>query len=109
MTHYLTKPESLTWLGFSLLGDKLWVNCSSLLVKKPLLNRVFRSHHAPRQVINNPDTYAFFSMFKQHFFHSHKTQTQFCNSLFYKTLESDLRLYPHERLYYTTTTNFFNI
>ncbi len=103
------KPKLIIWLGFFNCGDKLLIKGGLLRINDGLFHDLCHSISHMSSVINNRISYAFLSQIKPHLFNTHKTQTRFSKLLDLKALGLQLVLYPQLRLYYTTTTNFFNI
>ncbi len=109
MTRTALKPKSIHWLGFSLLQDKLWTNSGLKGTNIAFSHKPYTPKPTKEIVINNRISYSFFPDINLHLFHTDKTQTQFCKPCKTRTLGAQLRLYPQLWLYYTTTSNFFNI
>ena len=109
MQNSTLKLKSNRWLEFSLLREKLWINGGLRLIRERVSHTLSTYNFRGQILINNRNSYPFFTNIKQHFSHTHKTQTRFCKPLNLKALGGQLMLYPQLWLYYTTTTKFFNI
>ena len=86
MQNSTLKLKSNRWLEFSLLQEKLWISGGRGLIKDCVSSTLSTYNSQALILINNPNCYAFFANIKQHLFHTHKTQTQICKSLYLKAL-----------------------
>ena len=78
MQNSTLKLKSNRWLEFSLLQEKLWINGGLRLIRERVSHTLSTYNFWGPILINNRNSYPFFTNIKQHLSHTHKTQTRFC-------------------------------